>query len=1081
MVWTLALLGFSIASSVAAQPQSAAPAGEGSVVGRVTDGETGSPLGGVTVTLVGPDGSESREETRVTDAEGAFAFDAVPAGRYRVRYTKAGHRDSTMTDLVVAEGSPTRADFPLPRATEGIAEEPTDIEEFVVVASPVAEILAASRMDSDELLNTLSAEDMSKFAATDVADALKFVPGVNVVEGQFAVIRGLEERYSSTLYNSAPVPSPDPDRQSIQLDLFPSDIVGDLVVAKTFGPELPGNSSGGSINILTHTYPEQFELKVSTGTGAESTAWDRFLRFNRDSPIGTPVDRWDVIESDIGASIGGAGELLDRGIRFKAVFNNEIDYKTAEGWREGREPTTVNRLPDDTPLNTGSLSLGELSLSSGFFDLTESEWSEQTTGYGSVGLDLDTDGNHKVDLSYFYTKKDEETVEARDNGYFPGFDYDDLVAAQEAGESFNPQVFAPVATRGSWLRRGREQQDAVESGPLWYSSFAESRSFETNRELKIYQVNGDHQVAELEGLRISWAANRAETSQDQSARGLRYFFEPQDLTLVPDRYPVRPGALEEGAYAATSGFHFSNADIEETQNFGRLDAEYEIPVLEVMTFTLRGGGWYEKADRDVTSNYLDGAPQSLANPSATPPFVSGESPKDLGESVFGDLVTDERGRPSTTRDATTDGERKIKAWNAGAKATFWERVDLFGGVRHEKIEIKSLNDPFTGFDTFFGAPAIFPSAYLMFDRLDNPIYGEGNPPPNVVFNDQILGIEVPIDENGKVDLRDREAIEALVNGFIDETKWLPSLGVTVRPIEGLSLRGAYSRTVARPSFRELGYYATISPGSDDVTVGNPQLTLSDVESYDVRAEYLWGEYGELAAVSVFKKNIEDPIESIVVRDALNAELDESGLFRTYFNNPNEAELRGIELEARKNLGFLGPDWLQYLSLGGNFTYIDAEVDRTEAELARASRLFGVAGEDEARFKRYEKSRRLYNQPEWIANADLTFDQPDWGTRLTLSYFAISSVLDAAGVASVDALGEPRSFTLDRYVDSYYQVDFVASQRLWRGLGLKFSVKNLTNSTREIIYDEEQTRDETAERSYKVGRDYSIALTYTFTF
>ena len=112
-----------------------------------------------------------------------------------------------------------------------------------MIASPVAEILAASRMDADELINTMGAAEFDKLAISDVADALKFIPGVNVVEGQFAVIRGLEDRYSSTLYNGAPVPSPDPDRQSVQLDLFPSDIVSDLVVAKTFGADLPGNSA----------------------------------------------------------------------------------------------------------------------------------------------------------------------------------------------------------------------------------------------------------------------------------------------------------------------------------------------------------------------------------------------------------------------------------------------------------------------------------------------------------------------------------------------------------------------------------------------------------------------------------------------------------------------------------------------------------------------------------------------------------------------------------------------------------------------------------------------------------------------
>jgi outer membrane receptor protein involved in Fe transport len=130
------------------------------------------------------------------------------------------------------------------------------------------------RLDSDQLINTLSAEEMSKFAASDVGDALKRVAGVNVVGGQFAVIRGLDDRYSSTLYNNAPIPSPDPSKQSIQLDLFPSDIVSNLQVAKTFGAASPSNSAGGSINIVTQDYPDELTFKVTTGSGFNERALD---------------------------------------------------------------------------------------------------------------------------------------------------------------------------------------------------------------------------------------------------------------------------------------------------------------------------------------------------------------------------------------------------------------------------------------------------------------------------------------------------------------------------------------------------------------------------------------------------------------------------------------------------------------------------------------------------------------------------------------------------------------------------------------------------------------------------------------
>jgi outer membrane receptor protein involved in Fe transport len=324
-------------------------------------------------------------------------------------------------------------------------------------------------------------------------------------------------------------------------------------------------------------------------------------------------------------------------------------------------------------------------------------------------------------------------------------------------------------------------------------------------------------------------------------------------------------------------------------------------------------------------------------------------------------------------------------------------------------------------------------------------------------------------------------IESLLNGEIDERRVLPAAGLVYRPIEGLTLRGAYSQTTARPSFRELGFYVSVEPGSDDLIVGNPQLGLSDVESFDARAEYFWGDLGDMVAASGFYKTIDDPIESIILRNPLNAEESSSALWRTFLNNPSQAKLWGVEFEARKNLGFAGPDFLDYLSLGGNFTYIDAEVDRNPIEIARAEPFFGVVGGDREVFSQLASSRRLFGQPEWIVNADLSFEHPTWGTKATVAFFAISDVLDAAGSAF---LGGAKSITIDRYVDSFYTLDLILSQRIplerLRGeINVKFTAKNLTNSTRQLIYDPSQTDSTFTERSFKVGRDFKLSLTYTF--
>jgi outer membrane receptor protein involved in Fe transport len=1065
--------------------------GTGSVTGRVFDAESGEPVAGATVVLQGAapaDGSAAFQQVATSGADGAFRFGSVPEGSYTLSFTKSGYRASRLGDLTVQAGQPTTADFPLPRGAAGTAEQILELDAFAVEASTVEEgaDLLELRLDADQFLNTLSAEEFAKFAASDVAEALRRVAGVNVADGRFAIIRGLEDRYNSTLYNGAPIPSPDPDKQSVQLDLFPSEIVSNLVVSKTFVPELPSNTSGGAVDILTGEYPEDLELKVSGGLGGESNAWDRFLRLEPGSPVGSERSGSDVLESEFGGSFGGRKQLFGREIRFKGLLNREIDYRTAEGFQEGREPRScLNQRqrackPGEDLSRSGDLALGELFLSDGKFDLTQSERAQQDTGYLGLGLDLDEEADHRIDVSSFYSKNEEEVVQLKENGYIPNFDYGLLDL--DTSESSIRRAFNGFATFGSWIARDvRDPDQQPDRGPLWFGSFFESRSFDIQRDLRVLQINGDHRfdaIDPLKGLRVTWAGNKARTTQDEDALGMRFFFEPDETPEeAPSRFPVTPGGLGPGQFVSNAGLFLSSNSIEENQDFGRVDVEYEKDVSGFLTLRMNGGVWYEKADREVESVFLEGINLDGSSQFA----IFGQTPEALGEKVFEEIN-------AFQRESSNESKREIRALQAGATATLWDRLDLLGGVRAETIFIESINDAFTG-DIRFGAPATFPEVYLLFDRLDNPDRGEvvRAPDPDTVFNDQILGIDVsPDPETGFVDLLDRAAIQAAINGEIDETKILPSLGFAYRPLQGLSLRGAYSQTVARPSFREIGFYVSVEPGSDDLVVGNPRLQLSEVESYDLRAEYTWGQYGDLVAVSGFYKEIDDPIESIVIRNPINFEQSSSALFRTFFNNPNQATLMGVELEGRKNLGFFGPDWLRYFSVGGNFTYIDAEVDRTEAELARSVPFFGTAEGDEARFEELSQSRRLFNQPEWIANADISYDNPDTGTKATLAFFAISDLLDAAGSATILPNGEPRDFTLDRYVDSLHQLDFNVRQRIPmpRDLGtwtLKLTVKNLTDSKRAIVYDPEQTRGRVEEREHQVGQDYSFSVTYEYRF
>jgi len=892
------------------------------------------------------------------------------------------------------------------------------------------------------------------------------------------------------------VPSPDPESQSVQLDLFPSEITSNLVVSKTFAPDLPSNSAGGSINVVTQEYPEAgLELEVNFGSGFNANALDRSVERIEGSPIGRNTGGADATEGEAGGSIGWRKLVAERELSVRALFNWELDYQTKDGRQESREPrpAIIRLFPQPaTVVRSGDLSLGELNLSGGSFDFVESERVKQTTAFLSVGYDLDTDGNHHVDFSTFYTFKDEDMVQVRENGFLPGFDYGPLASqwgdgTGVTGSSGNSAGdFDSHATLSSWLISVRNQpNDSTNFGPVYFANFTDSRAFARKRDLIVYQLNGTHEIDGLPGLRITWAGNHATTKQDENYLAARYFFEPADPNVVPSGFPIRANEIAPGTFDVNGQRIAANLNaIDESQNFARVDVEYERELNEWLTATVSSGLWYENARRDVEANYLETPTTTNGSSQFT---LAGPTRIDLGRAVSPALLRTSDGSLAGSRATTNASRREIFAFSFGAKLTLWQDVDLLAGLRREEIKITSKNDPFIGEFNPDGSPRIFPSAYILFDRPDNPARSNEVPAaPGTVFNDQILGIEVPVDPlTGFVDLTTEDQIRSLINSKIDETPVLPSAGITYRPIEGLSLRAAYSQTVARPAFRELGYYVALEPGSDDTVLGNPQLGLSDVESWDARAEYVFGDFGDLAAISAFTKKIDDPIESIVLRNPTDSSAS-SSLYRTFFNNPNQADLWGIELEVRKALGFLGVDVFQYLSLGANFSYIDARVDRSDLELQRARDYFGVAPGDDEKFSGLSKSRRLFSQPKWIANADLTFDDPDWGTRVTLAFFGISDVLDAAGSGNLGSSGRVESLTLDRYLDAYNQLDLIMSQELHvdRVPGkfvLKASVKNLTDSERRLIWDPSQTANKIVEREYTIGRDLSVSVTYSHTF
>jgi len=147
-----------------------------------------------------------------------------------------------------------------------------EIEEVFVLGEFVPE----EKRDTSEISNVLDAEDLNFVPETNVGAALSRVAGLGLVGGKYVYVRGLGERYSSTLLNRARISSPVPFQKTVPLDLVPNNIVKSLLVQKTYSVQYPGDFSGGVVDIRTKTTPDEdyLILKLNTGGNSKPTNGD---------------------------------------------------------------------------------------------------------------------------------------------------------------------------------------------------------------------------------------------------------------------------------------------------------------------------------------------------------------------------------------------------------------------------------------------------------------------------------------------------------------------------------------------------------------------------------------------------------------------------------------------------------------------------------------------------------------------------------------------------------------------------------------------------------------------------------------
>ncbi len=244
-----------------------AQANQGSVTGTVFDASTGRPIPLVSIEVDGVSATGM-----VTDTEGRFKIPLSP-GKYKLRFTGANYLETTIEDVEVALGEPTEASTVMQQKG---AVTTVEVVEKIGAVSSTAESILTERKLSASVSDSISKEDLKSSPASDAAGALEKVTGVSVVDNGFVYVRGLGERYSSTMLNNAIIPTTEPERRVVPLDLFPSSLIDNIKILKTYSADLPGEFSGGLVQLQTVEFPTQKTFTANINYGFNSqTAFSR--------------------------------------------------------------------------------------------------------------------------------------------------------------------------------------------------------------------------------------------------------------------------------------------------------------------------------------------------------------------------------------------------------------------------------------------------------------------------------------------------------------------------------------------------------------------------------------------------------------------------------------------------------------------------------------------------------------------------------------------------------------------------------------------------------------------------------------
>ena len=256
-----ALTGITLRPAVArAQQQEQQQTGR--IVGRVIDAASGQGITGAQVQVVGT------ALGALAGVDGRFTIANVPAGAVTVQARRLGFPPKTVTGLAVGSGQTVEQSITLAAATVQLAA--------VTIEASAERGSVSSALDQQRtatcVVNAVTSEQIAKSPDADAAQAVQRVSGVTVQDGRYVFVRGLGERYTTASLNGTRLPSPEPERKVVPLDLFPAGLLQSVTTSKTFTPDQSGDFSGAQVDIKTREFPARRQVTYSAGAGFNDRA-----------------------------------------------------------------------------------------------------------------------------------------------------------------------------------------------------------------------------------------------------------------------------------------------------------------------------------------------------------------------------------------------------------------------------------------------------------------------------------------------------------------------------------------------------------------------------------------------------------------------------------------------------------------------------------------------------------------------------------------------------------------------------------------------------------------------------------------